>query len=158
MDGFQTPLLVCEYMKSFIPVKTKTILEPTPGRGNLVSVLGEYDVTAPNNFFEMPIKHFDAVVMNPPFTPMKKGYEILYSCMEMSDVVIALMPWLVIINSAKRTKDLIEFGLRSITHLPRKTFNGSRVQTCILELVKGYSGSIDFIIYDRDVPENFGRE
>ena len=142
---FQTPLWVCHYMASLLPYGVKTILEPTPGQGNIVSVLGKYNVVAPDDFFSMPAGNFDAVVMNPPFTPMKKGYDILYSCMGMADVVIALMPWLSVINSAKRTKDLQQFGLKSVTHLPRKVFDGSRVQTCILELNRGYRWRTEFI-------------
>jgi hypothetical protein len=83
--------------------------------------------------------------MNPPFTPMKLGYKILYRCMELSNNIVALMPWLTIINGQKRTEDIMNFGLKSITHLPRKTFNGARVQTCILELHKGYQGVTQFL-------------
>jgi type I restriction-modification system DNA methylase subunit len=85
--------------------------------------------------------------MNPPFSPMTLGYQILYNCINMSDNIIALMPWLTIINSERRTKKIIDFGLKSITHLPRNIFPGSRVQTCILEIKKGYSGDIKFINY-----------
>ena len=142
---FQTPLWVCEYMAGMLPDGTITVLEPTPGQGNIVSVLTDYDVTAPQDFFELETDYYDAVVMNPPFSPMKKGYEIMYSCMERSDTIIALMPWLVMINSAKRTKDIMDFGLKSITHLPRKVFDGSRVQTCVLEMSKGFSGNTKFV-------------
>jgi type I restriction-modification system DNA methylase subunit len=83
---------------------------------------------------------FDAVVMNPPFTPMERGYRILYAVMEMSNVVIALMPWLTLINSKRRTKDIETFGLKEVIHLPRDVFPGSRVQTCILNMQKGYTG------------------
>jgi hypothetical protein len=133
-------------MASLLPCWVKTVLEPTKGQGNLVSVLGKYNVTAPDDFFLMPVGEFDAVVMNPPFTPMKKGYDILYSCMGMADVIIALMPWLSIINSSKRTNDLQIFGLKSVTHLPRKVFYGSRVQTCILELNRGYRWRTEFVV------------
>lgn len=108
---------------------------------------GGYDVTAPEDFFKMKQKRFDCIVMNPPFTPMIKGYEILFACMKMSDVVIALMPWLTIINSEKRAKELKEYGVASIAHLPRKVFPGSRVQTCIIELHKGYKEKSIFKIY-----------
>ena len=64
--------------------------------------------------------------------------------MEMSDNIIALMPWLVLINGNKRTTDIMNFGLISITHLPRKVFNGARVQTCIMEMKKGYKGKTTF--------------
>ena len=99
------------------------------------------------NFFEMEKRRYDWVVMNPPFTPMKKGYQILYECMEMSDNIIALMPWLTIINGQKRTADIMEFGLVSITHLPRSIFKGARVQTCIMQMRKGYKGRTEFLNY-----------
>ena len=77
--------------------------------------------------------------MNPPFSPMKKGYEILDICMEKGDVIIALMPWLTIINSNKRAQKIKEFGLQKVIHLPRSTFKGSRVQTCLISLVKKFN-------------------
>jgi hypothetical protein len=42
-----------------------------------------------------------------------------------------------IINGEKRTNDIMKWGLKSITHLPRSTFKGSRFQTCILEMKRG---------------------
>jgi len=137
---FQTPDWVCKYMVSLLSDKVVTVLEPTPGEGNLVCALKEknYQVTAPTDFWEVTGR-WDAVVMNPPFTPMALGYKILFSCMEMSDEIIALMPWLTIINSEKRAKDIQAFGLVSITHLPRSVFAGARVQTCILQLQRGYN-------------------
>lgn len=147
-DEFQTPLHICEYMAGFLPISAGRILEPTPGCGNLVSVLnGHGDVTAPVDFFEIDGR-FDWVVMNPPFTPMKLGYEILFKCMEMSDHIIALMPWLTMINSESRTKRIMEYGVRSITHLPRNVFKGSRVQTCILEMDRGWNSGTSFLVYD----------
>lgn len=125
------------------------ILEPTKGIGNLVKALKHKgNVIAPDgDFFEMKERRFDWIVMNPPFTPMKTGYKILYKCMGMSDNIVALMPWLTLINGEKRTRDIINFGLVSITHLPRTTFKGSRVQTCILHMKKGYTGNTRFINY-----------
>ena len=67
--------------------------------------------------------------------------------MEMSDNIVALMPWLTIINSQKRTSDIINFGLKSITHLPRSIFKGARVQTCILQMEKEYNKDIIFRNY-----------
>lgn len=147
MIQFQTPLQVCTYMSSFLPNDAGLILEPTPGQGNLVEALKQKgNVIAPEDF--CTYKHFDKydwIVMNPPFTPMQLGYQILYKCMELSDNIVALMPWLTIINSQKRTEDIMNFGLKSITHLPRKTFSGARVQTCILEMQKGYDGVTRFL-------------
>lgn len=140
---FQTPPKVCDYMVNMIPYTSNCkILEPTPGEGNLVKSLLKYnfdDITAPNNFWDLLNEKYDCIVMNPPFTPMKTGYEILYRCMDMSDNIIALMPWLTMINGEKRTKDIMGFGLKSITHLPRNIFKGSRVQCCILEMIKGWN-------------------
>lgn len=144
---FQTPKGICEYMVTLLPYGVKKVLEPTPGIGNLVQTLEEhgYIVDAPMDFFKHPFQKYDAIVVNPPFTPMVLGYEILYNCMERSDIVIALMPWLTLINSQKRTKKIVDFGLYSITHLPRSVFKGSRVQTCILKMIKGHSFSTKWI-------------
>ena len=146
---FQTPNEVCFYMSTFLPQNAGSILEPTKGIGNLVKVLeSKGSVTAPDvDFLKFPKQRFDWIVMNPPFTPMKKGYDILYKCMEMSDNIVALMPWLTLINGEKRTKDIMDFGLVSITHLPRTIFKGSRVQTCIMYLQRGYNDKIEFINY-----------
>ena len=148
-ENFQTPIDVCNYMASFLPINAGKILEPTPGKGNLVKSLQKYgEVIAPDNFDNIDNERFDWIVMNPPFTPMKQGYDILYKCMDMTDNIIALMPYLTIINGEKRTNDIINWGLKSITHLPRSVFKGSRVQTCILEMKKGYSGDIIWKKYE----------
>ena len=153
---FQTPEKVCTYMSSFLPENAGDILEPTKGIGNLVKALElKGNVIAPEcDFFEMEKRSFDWVVMNPPFTPMKVGYQILYDCMDMSDNIIALMPWLTLINGQKRTADIMEFGLVSITHLPRSVFNGARVQTCIMEMRKGYNESTEFLNYCAQLTDN----
>lgn len=136
---FQTPIWICKYMISFIPAGVISILEPTPGQGNLAKALKSngYRITAPNDFWQIS-GHWDCIVMNPPFSPMSTGYNILYRCMEMSDIIIALMPWLTIINADRRTDDILSFGLRSVTHLPRNAFQGARAQTCVLEMERGY--------------------
>ncbi len=161
---FQTPVVVCEYMVSMIPNSAKSILEPTPGKGNLVRAVQNlsypvYDVTAPKNFFKMEKKRFDCVIMNPPFSSkfafsapkdvqgMKLGYHILKECMEMSDSVIALMPWFVMTDSDVRIREITNFGLKSITALPRKTFQYSRIQTCVLELEKNFAGNTQFVAF-----------
>jgi type I restriction-modification system DNA methylase subunit len=127
-------------MANFVTGENPSILEPTPGEGNLVRSLEKKGtVTAPQNIFSLPETSYDWVVANPPFTPMKVGYQILDKCLEISDNLVFLLPWLVIINSERRTRKLQDFGLVSVTHLPRKAFNGARVQTCILELKKGYT-------------------
>jgi type I restriction-modification system DNA methylase subunit len=148
--NFQTPENICRYMASLIPKMDKVgmvILEPTKGKGNLNEAIhnemfrrgGLYKVVAPDNFYDLDKEEkFDCILMNPPFSPMKKGYEILYDCMTKTNSIIALMPYLTIINGEMRTYDIMNFGLKSITHLPRSVFKGSRVQTCILEMLRGW--------------------
>jgi type I restriction-modification system DNA methylase subunit len=162
--NFQTPLKVCRYMVDMVPENAKSILEPTPGLGNIVHALSEknkYDITAADDFFLLDKNiRYDCIVMNPPFSAksadlrnanlddevkgMKLGYYILIECMKMSDNVIALMPWYTISDSDVRSKFLEDFGIKSITSLPRKTFQYARIQTVILELSKGYCGDIVF--------------
>jgi hypothetical protein len=142
--NFQTPEWVCKEMVKLIPQGAKTVLEPTPGNGQLVNALCEYIVTAPEDFWTV-VGWYDAVVMNPPFSPMAMGYQILYRCMEMTNTIIAIMPWLTLINSEKRTKDITAWGLKSVTHLPRRVFQGARVQCCILNMRKGHNGRTDFL-------------
>ncbi len=147
--NFQTPPIVANYMATMIPRDAFNILEPTPGIGNLVVGIklemdyreGKYSIVAPTYFEDIKKdSRFDCIVMNPPFTPMKEGYRYLTECMEMSDNVIALLPWFILINSERRMKTIREFGLISVTHLPRKTFPGCRIQCCVLEMKKGYTG------------------
>lgn len=148
---FQTPSDVCDYMASFVRGDNLRILEPTPGEGNLVKSLSlRGEVTAPLDFFTLPPNLvYDYVVMNPPFSPMKLGYAVLFDCMNRSDNIIALMPWLTLINGERRAAILVDFGLKSVTHLPRTVFKGSRVQTCILELQRGYCGETVLRMYKR---------
>lgn len=146
---FQTPIDVIEYMAMLIDFQPDSILEPTPGAGRMVKYLRQNrKVVAPRDFFKLKKgKKFDLVMMNPPFTPMALGYKILFECMERTDRIIALMPWLTIINSEKRLTKIEDYGLKSITHLPRNVFPGSRVQTCILDMDKFHSGPTEFIVY-----------
>lgn len=176
---FQTPINVCNYMASLMPDMSKltnkiTILEPTPGIGNLVTAIEQrllkqsvtnYEITAPPDFFLLPKQRFDCIVMNPPFSskfafmqnaPMGKnkpgmrlGYHILLECMQMSDNIIALMPWFTISDSDVRLRNLKDFGLKSLTALPRKTFQYARIQTVVIELQKGYTGTTNFEVFDR---------
>jgi len=143
MMDFQTKETVCKWMVDLLPSSIHTVLEPTPGEGNLVRELQKrnYSVTAPEEFWDIQASNkYDAVVMNPPFTPMEQGYKILYRVMDMTNNIIALMPWLTIINSEKRTSDIRGYGLISISHLPRSVFKGARVQTCVLQMQYGYTG------------------
>lgn len=66
---FQTPPELCKYMASLVPDGTRTVLEPTPGEGNLVNELSKrFQVTAPEDFFKLEKSVFDCVVTNPPFS------------------------------------------------------------------------------------------
>lgn len=161
-ENFQTPIDVCEYMVGLIPKNVLTVLEPTPGLGNLkYCVLNKgYQVYSPDDFFLMNKSEFDCVIMNPPFSSnqtvldnapsginlsgLRAGYYILEKCMEMSDNVIALMPWFTIGDSDVRMRRFKEFGLASVTLLPRKTFKYARIQTVVLQLQKGYNKKSEF--------------
>ena len=182
-DKYQTPPPVCKYMVDLIPFNCFSILEPTPGDGNIVkelesrttlykpvceelgSLFRRFNVTYPIDFFLLePNERFDAIVMNPPFSSksanlvnadpsldlkgMKVGYHMLEECMKRSDHVIALMPWFTISDSDVRLRALIEYGLKSVTLLPRKTFEYARIQTVVLELHKGWSEPMEFKYLD----------
>lgn len=67
--------------------------------------------------------------------------------MEMSDNVIALMPWYTISDSDVRMRYLKDYGIKSLTALPRKTFQYARIQTVIIELEKGYRAETIFRTY-----------
>ena len=160
---FQTPPEVCKYMASLIPAGARTVLEPTPGIGNIVAQLSGYDVTAPDDYFDLDKnQRFECVVMNPPFSSksafsvpeylnksgMRLGYHILTECMNMSDNVIALMPWFTLSDSDVRLRALKKYGMKSLTALPRKTFEYVRIQTVVIELQKGYKGETAFKVFD----------
>jgi type I restriction-modification system DNA methylase subunit len=165
--NFQTPLDVCNYMVDMIPADAVTVWEPTPGMGNIVSVLvgrNKYKVTTADDFFLVDkTERFDCIVMNPPFSSktafidnapadadikgMKLGYYMLSQCMEMSDHVIALMPWFTIADSDVRARALVNYGLKSLTILPRKTFQYARIQTVVIELEKGFNSDTIFQAY-----------
>jgi hypothetical protein len=66
----------------------------------------------------------------------------------MSNNIIALMPWFTISDSDVRLRNIKKYGIKSITALPRKTFQYARIQTVILELEKGYKGDTIFKVFD----------
>lgn len=156
--NFQTPTDICDYMVDMVPADAVTILEPTPGLGNIVRALEkypQYKITTADDFFLLDkSQRFDSIVMNPPFTSksahivnapdgaeskgMKLGYYILLECLKMSDSVIALMPWFTLADSDVRMRYLKGWGIKSITALPRKTFEYARIQTVIIELRKDW--------------------
>ncbi|MGC3945294.1 MAG: hypothetical protein QM762_12410 [Chryseolinea sp.] len=159
---FQTPPDVAKYMCEMIPAGVRTVLEPTPGVGNILRELKarDYDVTAPSDFFLLKKQRYDCIVMNPPFSSkfcfidnapeevrhsgMKMGYWFLRELLHWSDNVIALMPWFTISDSDVRLRLLMEYGMKSVTALPRKTFSFARIQTCVFELQRGYRGDTAF--------------
>lgn len=69
-------------------------------------------------------------------------------CMNMSDNVIALMPWFTLSDSDVRLRALKKYGMKSLTALPRKTFEYVRIQTVVIELQKGYKGETAFKVFD----------
>jgi hypothetical protein len=164
---FQTPIPVANYMASLLPEHVRTVCEPTPGIGNIKNVLTDrgYEVTAPADYFLLDQKiRFDAFVMNPPFSQkftflenapsecfekgMKMGYWFLLDAMRRTNVVIALMPWFTISDSDVRLRRLKRFGLKSLTALPRKTFQFARIQTVVIQLEHGWKADTIFHAYD----------
>lgn len=161
---FQTPPFVAKYICSLIPDHCITILEPTPGIGNIVKEIPDRcRVTAYDDFWQRNRSdRFDCVVMNPPFSRkwsfnvptefensgMRLGYFMMMECMQMSDHVIALMPWFTISDSDKRLREIKRYGLKSVTALPRKTFQYARIQTVVLEMQKGYNGFTEMKVFD----------
>lgn len=126
------------------------VLEPTPGKGYLVAAIlkagyeclhppafEDYYVWIINNFEIRP--NFGYILMNPPFNPIKEMERFVNETMERCDNAVILLPWNYIINSERRLNTLISFGMVSVTSLPRKTFPGCRVQTCIVHLRKDHS-------------------
>ena len=148
IKNFQTPSWVMDLMIKEIPEDVYHILEPTKGAGFFVDRLLDenYVVTAPDgDYFEYTHKsRYCCVVGNPPFSPMVKGYEILFDVTNHSDNIVMLMPWLLLINSQKRLEKVMQFGLRKIIHLPRKAFPGTRVQTCVVVMKRGFIGDTIF--------------
>lgn len=172
-EMFQTPKSVVNYMietmVTSIDKELISVLEPTPGIGNIVNALWDCEkvisVYGPEDYFvdrdDILSKKFDCVIMNPPFSKkscelenapdfwkdakgMTAGYNFLYDALEVSDHVIALMPWFTIADSDVRMRRFIDFGLISVTLLPRKTFDYARIQTCILHLKKGHTEKTEF--------------
>lgn len=146
--SFQTPEVVCNLMAGMVPKNCKYLLEPTPGQGNLVKALEDKGLLVfkpKGDYWRM--KHtvkYDCAVMNPPFTPVVEGWRYLQSVMDLTDNIICLLPWMIPINSGRRLKAIMDYGLVSITNLPRKTFPNSRVQCCILHMQRGYKGETIF--------------
>lgn len=161
--NFQTPPVVCDHMAKMakdcnvIGINSYlTVLEPTPGKGNLVGALNDHGfvVYGPGSldFWVSPVNvyssKYDFVVMNPPFFPIKEMERFILRAQELSNNVIMLIPYIYIINSERRLNQLKSFGMVSITNLPRKTFPKSRVQTCIVHLKKNHSGDTLFKTFE----------
>ena len=178
---YQTPPAICNYMVSLLEDDDITnVLEPTPGEGNLVTALESmsFKVDAPLDYFlvrNIILKtHYDAVACNLPFSfdsaildnapdhyvsevGMKFGYKMLFEMMNISNRVVALVPWFTIVDSDVRMRFIKKFGLKSITALPRRTFDYVRIQTCILDMEKGYKGETEFKVYDLLTENKFNK-
>lgn len=163
VNDFQTPENVAKYMASLIPEGVNTVLEPTPGIGNIVKYLDSYNVTAPDDYWQLDKKQwFDCIICNLPFSSktffncpahlegkgMIVAYKVLGQLMSMSDNIIALMPWFTISDSDVRLRTIKQFGLISVTALPRKTFQYARIQTCVVQMKRGYTGKTEFKVFD----------
>jgi hypothetical protein len=151
--NFHTPQVVAEkmaFMAYMLCDKLEAVLEPCPGIGQLADALAkEFELVFMPIADYWDMKHlpdvvYDAVVLNPPFSPVKEIERFVMDAMERSKIVIALLPWTYIVNSERRLKVLQDFGLRTVISLPRKTFPGCRVQVCIIELEKGHEGPTYF--------------
>lgn len=79
---------------------------------------------------------------------MKVAYDQMKVLMSMADNIILLMPWFTISDSDVRLRYIKSYGLISVTALPRKTFQYARIQTCILQMKKGFTGSTEFKVFD----------
>ena len=162
--NFQTPPEVAAMMATYIPKAAKSIFEPTPGVGNIVSAIKEagFDCISPTDYFlSDKTLRYDCIVMNPPFSKkyawmkeaspeyhkckgMELGYKIFNDCLTMSDNVIALMPWFTISDSDVRLRKLLKYGIKKVVLLPRKTFAYARIQTAVFVMQKGHEGPTDF--------------
>ncbi len=146
-QDFQTPEWLANYMASFIPENAGTILEPTPGAGNLVKAIqGKGSITAPKDFFKLSMDlRFDWCIMNPPYNPRSLCNSIFLQCMEQCDNIIALIPYDTITNAQKRHRKIMHFGLKEIIHIDRyKAFKNIRVNICIMIMERGYKGETIF--------------
>jgi type I restriction-modification system DNA methylase subunit len=143
---FQTPDWVCEIMMDIIPFKPRIVLEPTAGIGNIVAAISrrfpECEIEQPKDIFSFtPNCKFDMIVANPPFSPMSLGFEILQLIWKWADYMLIILPWLLLINSEERANWFFNNGLSRIVHLPRKAFEGSRVQTAIFVFERNFAGN-----------------
>ena len=175
---FQTRPDICAYMASLMPADAVFILEPTPGDRNLVDAINKefkkrgeqhYVVMTPMDYFDQRDiilnRKFHCILMNPPFSHhtaildlapddwkntkgMKFGYKMTLELLQRTDHLIALLPWFTLADSDVRLRTLYAYGIKSITALPRAAFAYARVQTCIIEFSRGYSGPTEFKVFD----------
>jgi hypothetical protein len=127
------------------------VLEPTPGEGAMLSHLkvkfalwdGIVYKAAKGDFFDMPVQKVDVAFVNPPFTPTKYMMEIMGRVFSFEPkVVVAVMPWLALVNSTRRMQNFIDKGMSKVIALPRRAFSGGRVQTCIVVIREGHTGPV----------------
>lgn len=151
-NNFQTHPIVALKMASMVirpKGRNPVVIEPTPGLGILVDALKstQCNVYHPvGDFWESAHAKLgcDYIVMNPPYNPVKEMERFVNHAMQQTDNIVALLPWTYVINSERRMSELMDYGLVSVTNLPRKAFSGCRVQTAIFELKKGFTGDTVF--------------
>lgn len=179
-SDYQTPDYVCDYMVSLLPESSLKVLEPTPGIGNLVKSLESkgFEVDYPKDYFlersRILKTEYDAIVCNLPFsagsaildnapdhykskTGLNFGYKMLFEMINLSDVVIALLPWCTLTDSDVRMRFLGKNGLKSVTTLPRRAFDYIRISTCVIEVEKGYVGPVEFKVFDLLTDNKFNK-
>jgi len=147
------------------------VLEPTKGDGNLVNfaIIGNNRIKkhfAPDDYFKVNQYYlrgaiFDGIIANPPFSDksaildnatdewkelkgMQVGYKFLEEFMQLTANIVIVMPMWTITDSDVRFRKIRDFGLVSVTPLPRKTFNYARVQTMVLQMQHNYKGKTQF--------------
>jgi hypothetical protein len=175
---FQTPEHVADYMVSLITEEPKLVLEPSIGEGNLVKALWKrfpkarvvgFDVEETPlqddrlEFFKMDFLdakmdylvktigyRFDLILANPPFTPMLLSYKFFDKLINIQKRGIYILPYLFLINSDGRARDYsLLVDVKNIFHLPRSTFKGSRIQSCILDVRDGITLNTNYVWYDK---------
>ena len=153
---FQTPDWVTHRMCDLVEGSPASILEPTPGEGKMVKVLQNrfpdslvlYPKTDYWTFRENgPQFKPDLIIANPPFSPMKEGYRFLFDFMAITDRVISIMPWYVN-QSVRRTKSILQYGMKRMVFLPRSVFRNCRTNCCVLDLQRGYRGTVEWVYWE----------
>lgn len=84
----------------------------------------------------------NTVVYVPVLTPMVPIFNIMNGLMENPVVfsIYAAVPWQFITNAACRTRNVMNWGLSDIYHLPRNSYPKTSVQACFVEMHKLNAG------------------